>query len=154
MALDLQTMLNARNMTRYQLSKISGIPKTTVTDICTGKSSIERCSAKTVQQLAKAFGCSMEDIMALESPSAYDRETGLPKDARYLECGLPLYLQTSLENMKKSWELEDRGTKDYHWDLYWCELNADINAAEVDQTISSEQAWYLRKKYLRMERGE
>ena len=96
----------------------------------------------------------MEDILVLEVLSAYDRETGLPKDERYLECGLPSYLQTSLENIKKSWEIEDSGKKDYHWDLYWCELNADINSAEVDQVISSEQAWYLRKKYLRMERGE
>ena len=153
-ALDLQTMLNERNMTRYHFSKISGIPKTTVMDICTGKSSIERCSAKTVWQIAKALNCSMEDIMALEAPSAYDRETGMPKDKGYLECGLPPYLQTSLDNMKKSWAIEDSGKKDYHWDLYWCELNADINAAEVDQVISSEQAWYLRKKYLRMDRGE
>ncbi len=82
--MDLQTMLNEQNMTRYQLSKISGIPKTTVTDICTGRSSIERCSAKTVRQLAKAFGCSMEDIMELEAPSSYDRGAVLPKNERHL----------------------------------------------------------------------
>lgn len=35
-------------------------------------------------------------------------------------------------NMKKSWELEDSGQTDYHWDIYWCDLNADINSAEVD----------------------
>lgn len=25
---------------------------------------------------------------------------------------------------KHSWEIKDSGKKDYHWDLYWCELNA------------------------------
>lgn len=91
--------------------------------------------------------------MKLSIP-AYDKETGLPKNNAYLECGLPPYLQKSLNNMKKSWEIIDSGSKDYHWDLYWCELNADINSAETDRVISSEQAWYLREKYLRMERGE
>jgi hypothetical protein len=84
----------------------------------------------------------------------YDKNTGLPLNKGYLECGLPDYLKISLENMKKSWEIEDSGKRDFHWDLYWCELNADINSAEVDQVISSEQAWYLREKYLRMEREE
>lgn len=70
-----------------------------------------------------------------------------------MECGLPEYLKISLANMKKSWAIEDSGQRDYHWDLYWGELNADINSAEIDKSISSEQAWYLREKYLRMERN-
>ena len=41
----------------------------------------------------------------------YDEITGLPIDKRYLECGLPPYLQQSIENMKKSWEIEDSGEK-------------------------------------------
>ncbi len=61
----LQAYLDQRNMTKYHLSKISGVPKTTIMDICAGRSSIARCTAKTVQQLARALGCSMEDIMAL-----------------------------------------------------------------------------------------
>ncbi len=84
----------------------------------------------------------------------YDRETGLPVNEKYLECGLPLYLQLSIKNIAASWEIEDSGKKDYHWDIAWCELNADINAAESGQEISPRQAWYLRKKYLRMERED
>ena len=155
--MDLQSLLNQKNITKYHLSKISGIPKTTVMDICSGKSSIEKCSAKTVRQLAIALEYSMENIMDLEvnaNKTAYNKDTGLPNDKGYLECGLPVYLQESLKNMKNSWAIEDSGKKDFHWDLYWCELNADINSAEVDGAISSEQAWYLREKYLRMERGE
>lgn len=153
MTMTLQLLLDQKNITRYHLSKISGVPKTTIMDICSGRSSIDRCSAKTVLQIAKALGCSMEDIMMLEEPKKYDAETGLPKDNSYLECGLPEYLQKSLTNMKKSWAVEDSGQRDYHWDLYWGELNADINSAETDKCISSEQAWYLREKYLRIERN-
>ena len=67
---------------------------------------------------------------------------------------LPPYLKISLENMIKSWELVDSGQKDLHWDLCWCELNADINAAEVDGLLTNDEAWSLREKYLRMNRPE
>lgn len=152
--MDLQGYLDNRNITKYRLSKISGVPKTTIIDICSGKSSMQKCTARTVQQLAKALGCTMEFILSLDVAEDYDRESGLPKHKKYLERGLPAYLQSSLENMIASWKNVDSGKKDYHWDLYWNELNADINSAEVEQEISSEQAWYLRKKYLRMKRGE
>ena len=86
--------------------------------------------------------------------SGYDKETGLPLDKKYLECNLPPYLRASLDNMIASWELVDNGGTDLHWDIWWCDLNADINDAEVNQEISNEQAWYLREKYLRMKRGD
>ena len=77
----------------------------------------------------------------------------LPNNTERLEKGLPPYLNESLKNMKASWKRIDNGEKDLRWDLYWCELNADINSAEVDNVISHEQADYLRKKYLRMKRS-
>ncbi len=148
----LQLLLDQKNMTKYHLSKISGVPKTTIIDICAGKSALGKCSAKTIQQISRALGCTMEDIMDLEEPGKFSDTTNLPENKAYLECGLPSYLRLSLDNMKKSWEIEDSGKTDLHWDLYWGELNADINSAEVDQVISTEQAWYLRETYLRMER--
>ena len=82
----------------------------------------------------------------------YDQETGKPLHQSYLECGLPDDLQASIQEMQKSWAIIDSGSRDPHWDIYWCNLNADINSAEVERIISPEQAWYLREKYLRMER--
>lgn len=89
-------------------------------------------------------------------PYGYDSvdNTGLPANRDYLERGLPQYLQSSIEHMNASWNIVDSGGKDSWWDLNWCELNADINSAEVEQEISSEQAWYLREKYLRMKRED
>lgn len=153
--MNLQEYIDSRNITKYHLSQISGIPKTTIIDICSGKSSLQKCSARTVQQLANALGCTMEYIMSLDTTdTGYDEETGLPKSKKYLERGLPPYLQASLGNMIASWEIVGNGKIDYHWDLYWSELNADINSAEVEQEISAEQAWYLRETYLRMKRGD
>lgn len=143
----LDTYLERRNMTKYQLSKISGIPKTTVLDICAGRSSVERCSAKTIQQLARALNCSMEDIMAL---SEKQPETGRPADNSYLECGLPTFLQESVQTMAEAWRKLDAGQEYLHWDCDFCSLQSDINSAEVNQLISTEQAWYLREKYLRI----
>ena len=54
------------------------------------------------------------------SSTKYNEKTGLPEDETYLEKGLPPYLLTSLEAMKKSWAIEDAGKRDLHWDLYWC----------------------------------
>ena len=151
--MNLQTILAQKNLTMYRLSKISGVPKTTVIDICSGKSSIEGCNAKTVYLLAKALDCSMETLMTIDNAD-YDPDTGLPKDSTYLEKGLPEYLQISLDNMKKSWEILDSGKRDLQWDLCWCELYADINSAEVDGVISTEQADYLRSVYLRIRKEE
>ena len=151
--MNLRTMLDERNMSMYRLAKLSGVPNTTVIDICSGKSSIGGCNARTVYLLAQALNCTMEELMTIDT-SNYDRNTGLPKNDAYLEKELPPYLERSLAAMKRSWEIEDSGGRDMHWDAYWCELNADINSAESDQSISKEQAQYLRRKYLRMEETE
>lgn len=134
--MSLQTILNDKNISMYRLSQISGVPKTTVIDICSGKSSIENCNAKTVLQLSRALNCSMEDIMqAADSNNHY--ETALPK-----------YLKASLDNMKKAIKLKASGQKYLRYDCDYCELQSDINTAEVSGEISPDQAWYLRSKYL------
>lgn len=79
----------------------------------------------------------------------YDEATGLPIDKSYLECNLPDLLIESIERMKIAWEKYDNGERS-DWDCDYCELQSNINIAEVEQLISSEQAWYLREKYLRM----
>ena len=149
----LQTILDQKKITKYHLSKISGVPKTTVIDICSGKSSIDRCAAKTVYQIAQALGCTMEDLMRLDTPADYNKETGLPKDQAYLECGLPEYLQESINKMKEAWTLVDNGKTYLRWDCDYCALQSDINTAEMSNSITGDQAWYLRETYLRMERG-
>lgn len=83
----LQAYLDQRNITKYQLSKTSGVPQTTILDICAGRSSIERCSARTVQQLARALNCSMEDIMALSEKHPEDELSAKEQPASGLPPG-------------------------------------------------------------------
>ena len=72
----------------------------------------------------------------------------------HLEHDLPTFLQESIEDMKKAWERLDNGEKYLRWDCDYCNLQSDINIAEVECLISSEQAWYLREKYLRIQRND
>ena len=56
-------IMQAKDMTRYRLSKSSGVPYTTVNDICTGKAQLEKCSAETIYRIAKALEVSMESLL-------------------------------------------------------------------------------------------
>lgn len=82
----------------------------------------------------------------------YDGKSGLPIDKSYLECGLPEFLQESLKQMKEAWRKRDAGEYYLRWDCDYCSFQSDINSAEVNGLITSEQAWYLREEYLRIER--
>ena len=59
----IQTLMKKKNITKYRLSKNSGIPYTTLTDICSGKTQLEKCSAETIYKLSKELGVSMETIL-------------------------------------------------------------------------------------------
>jgi DNA-binding Xre family transcriptional regulator len=57
-------LLIQQNITKYRLSKISGVPFATISDISTGKATIEKCSAGTLYKLAKSLDVTMEDLIA------------------------------------------------------------------------------------------
>ena len=57
-------LMKKKNMSKYRLSKNSGIPYTTLTDILSGKAQLEKCSAETVYKLSKALDVPMEELLA------------------------------------------------------------------------------------------
>jgi plasmid maintenance system antidote protein VapI len=57
-------ILAQKGMTKYNLAKTSGVPQTTVIDICSGKAKISNCSAETIYKLAKTLGVTMESLVA------------------------------------------------------------------------------------------
>lgn len=63
------------------------------------------------------------------------------EETNYLECGLPDFLMHDITEYEK-------GKDGSFWDCLYCELQASINAAEVEQMITTKQAWFLREKYL------
>ena len=50
-------------LTKYRLSKLSGVPQATINDICSGKADLEKCSAGTLYRIAKVLGITVEDIL-------------------------------------------------------------------------------------------
>lgn len=59
----LNELLAKENMSRYRLCKESGVPMTTVTDICSGKADLEKCAAGTLHKIAKVLGVTVDSIL-------------------------------------------------------------------------------------------
>jgi len=64
MKMDLNNYLEEKKMTKYQLSKLSGVPFTTISEITTGKTKLRNCTGATLYKLAKAMGVDIEDLLA------------------------------------------------------------------------------------------
>jgi transcriptional regulator with XRE-family HTH domain len=67
-------LLAERGMTRYRLAKESGVPHSTLKDICLGKAKIENCSGETLYRLAQALGVNIETLLrdAMEYRPAFE----------------------------------------------------------------------------------
>ncbi|MDO4962417.1 MAG: helix-turn-helix domain-containing protein [Eubacteriales bacterium] len=62
----LNDILAEKNMSRYRLSKESGVPQTTIADICNGKARLEKCTAETVYRIAQTINVTMESLIEKE----------------------------------------------------------------------------------------
>lgn len=56
-------LISRKNITIYRLAKESGIPYTTINDICSGRAQLEKCSAETIYRISKVLGVSMESLV-------------------------------------------------------------------------------------------
>ena len=121
-------LLAYKKLTIYSLSKKSGIPKTTLADIASGKTNILDCSGKTLLAISKSLNVSIEELLTLER-----------EEARTL---LPNFLYDAISEYRKS--LREDSTL---IDCYSNQLNSSINVAEVEHLISKEQANRLRRRY-------
>lgn len=135
-------LLKERGISRYKLSKDSGVPWTVLADICSGKTKFERCSEAILSKLSKTLGVTMEELLQLEQGKDTDGE-GKPKDKGYLEAELPPSLKHSLDEY-----IEGEKNQVLYLDCLWGELYGSINACQWDGRITKEQADYLRGKYL------
>ena len=84
-------VLEEKGITKYRLSKESGVPQTTVVDICSGKTRIEKCSADTLYRIAKVLGVSMEELV---EPYIEDR------------CSFELYKSNVCHRVKLKGDIE------------------------------------------------
>ena len=126
-------LLNDKDLTIYKLSKESGVAKTTLFDIASGKSNILDCTARNLLKISNVLNVSIEDLIKLD-PTIYNPA---------FERNVPEFLLDNIENIKKA-----KRRKSSLLDCYLDETNSSINVCEVENLISKEQADYLRKKYL------
>ena len=59
----LNDLLKEKNMSMYRLHIEASIPQATLSDLCSGKTSIVKCNAETLYKLAKALKVSMEYLI-------------------------------------------------------------------------------------------
>ena len=62
--MSINELLEQKGITKYRLAKSSGVPQTTVIDICSGKARVEKCSGDTLYKLAQALDVTMETLVA------------------------------------------------------------------------------------------
>ncbi len=121
-------LLSEKKTTVYTLSINSGIPRTTLTDIASGKADILECSGKTLLAISKSLNVSIEDLLSLER-----------EESKTL---LPGFLLDSINEYRKAIRKDSTLI-----DCYSDQLKSSINVAEVENLISKEQANRLRSRY-------
>ncbi len=82
----LDDILNEKGGTIYRLSKISGISKTKLFDIFSGKSNILDCRLRVVSKLSKILGMSIEEIISLEPIYNLMYEDNIPNFLKKIFC--------------------------------------------------------------------
>ena len=142
MDMTIQQVLREKNLSRYQLSKSSGIPWATLADICSGKTVLTRCSAGTLLKLSNALDIPMEKLLTMTAERP-QMPGGKPEDRSYLEQDLPASLDKALRDYIQG----DKEQVSY-MDCLWGELYGAINSSQWSNAITKEQADYLRAKYL------
>lgn len=121
-------LLAFKKMTIYRLSQLSGIPKTTLTDLGSGKTSLLDASGKTLLGISKVLNVSIEELLELEP------EEDMKK--------LPPYLAEAITKYRKSIRSDS-----LHMDCCAMELNSDLNIAEVEKDVWEEVADRIRNRY-------
>ena len=132
--MNIDTFLKNKGYTVYRLSKETGISKTTLFDIFSGKSNILDCRVRIIMKIAAALDCDIKELINLE-PVLYNS---------VYEENIPSFLKENIAFIKNK-----RNWKNPLFDCYLDEANSSINVCEIENLISREQADYLRNKYLR-----
>lgn len=145
----IQQLLQDKKISRYRLSKLSGVPWATLADIYSGKTRLDRCATGTLSKLAKALDLSIEELLELETLPEKSIDTGKPNRKTYLETGLPKSIQKAIEDY-----IQGEKEQVLYLDCLWGELYGAINSNLWAGLITEEQASYLRTKYLSMEEKE
>ena len=144
----LKEHIEQKNLTKYKLSKISGVSFTTISEITTGKSNIKNCTGDTLYRLAKALDITIEDLLAdsMEYRSGFDTFKSnichMVKDMGDLEFIVDLLESNKIRSLfQKKWYPESLyllAMLDYlsrENDLPICSDYSDIRATCLEKPI-------------------
>lgn len=56
-------LLKNEKISHYKLSKLSGVPQATISDLCSGKSDLGKCAAGTLYKIAKVLNVTVDSIL-------------------------------------------------------------------------------------------
>lgn len=65
-------LMEQQGLNKYKLSQKTGIAYSTISDLCTGKTSIKKSSVEVVYKIAKALNVNIEDLIRSEIDSRCD----------------------------------------------------------------------------------
>ena len=122
-------LLAEKRTTISSLSKTSGISRTTITNIASGKVDILVCKEKTLLAISNSLSVSIENLHKLEKEE--------PKTL------LPSFLIDSINDYRNAIRKNSNLI-----DCYSDQLISSINVAEIENLISPETANRLRKRYI------
>ena len=94
----LNELMDENDMSRAELSRISGVPESTLRDILNGKAQIDHCEAGTLMAIADALDTTVEEIVT----NYWDFwESTLNPDEMEKIPGLPFQRQKRLGDSKE-----------------------------------------------------
>ena len=106
-------VLEKEKMSRYRLSRESGVPMTTITDICSGKAELDKCAAGTLYKIAKVFGVTVDALLEnnkVKTVDLYDSYDSLPENScLFIES---IYEKDSLEGLYKLCRQHEQENRD------------------------------------------
>lgn len=111
----LNNLMEEKNMTCADLSRLSEVPESTLRDILNGKAQIDRCEAGTIYSIADALDTTVEDILLgywtymLGDEDLDETEENILHDSRSL--ALFYHLVNAVQAMPKDEDVE--GEDDY-----------------------------------------
>lgn len=66
-------LLKEKNMSRYELSKLSGVPQSTISDLLLGKTNLQQCKVGTLNKIAKALDETIDSLLTKQE-NQYEEE--------------------------------------------------------------------------------
>lgn len=143
-----EQLLLQKNISVLELSKLSGVPRSTIMDMCNGNTDIKKASAINIFKISKVLDVTMEDILQLDTQYDLDKKTKLPKDLRFLELSLNNNSSRALKNLKLAIYRNKHGKQQANVD-YWSEVLLEELYSEKRRGDISEMTFnYIIDTYL------